>query len=58
MHGREAVAAFGVVILIILGAFGLRTQHARSLTCGDFTISGNYAPEGCSPGTTPTSAER
>jgi hypothetical protein len=58
MHGREALAAFGVVILIMLGAFGLGTQHARILTCGDFTISGNYAPEGCTPGTTPTSAER
>ncbi|MGB7961792.1 MAG: hypothetical protein WCF12_02365 [Propionicimonas sp.] len=58
MRGREALTAIGVVVLIMLAAYFLGTQHARILTCADFTISGNFAPQGCSPGAVPTSAER
>jgi len=32
-------------------AYVMGTQHPRLLTCEDFTISGNFAPEDCSPGT-------
>lgn len=58
MRGREALTAIGVVVLIMLAAYFLGTQHARILTCADFTISGNYPPQGCSPGAAPTSAGR
>ena len=51
LRGRRALAAMVVVSAIMLVAFGLGTQHPRILTCEDFTISGNYAPENCSPGT-------
>lgn len=54
---REALATFGVVILIMLAAYGVGTQHPRLLTCDDFSISGNYAPVGCTVGEAPT-AER
>jgi hypothetical protein len=51
LRGRRALAAGVVVSLIMLVSFGLGTQHPRILTCEDFTISGNFAPENCSPGT-------
>lgn len=51
LRGRTALAAVTVVAMIMLVSFGLGTQHPRILTCEDFTISGNFAPENCSPGT-------
>ena len=51
LQGREKVAAIGVVALIMVTSFLLGTQHPRILTCEDFSISGNFAPENCSPGT-------
>ncbi len=50
MRGTEAAIAGGVVVLVMLAAYGLGTQHARLLTCDDFTVSGNLAPAGCAPG--------
>lgn len=58
LQGRQAVAAIGVVVVIMAASFGLGTQHPHLLTCGDFTVSGNYAPEGCTPGPVPTGAHR
>ncbi|MGB7962795.1 MAG: hypothetical protein WCF12_07540 [Propionicimonas sp.] len=51
LHGKEALAAGGVVLLAMLASFAIGTQHPRILTCEDFTISGNFAPSGCSSGT-------
>jgi hypothetical protein len=51
LQGRERLAAVGVVALVMLTSFLVGTQHPHILTCEDFTISGNYAPENCSPGT-------
>jgi hypothetical protein len=51
LRGRPALAASSVVLLVMAGAFLLGTQHQRILTCEDFSISGNFAPEECSPGT-------
>jgi hypothetical protein len=51
LRGREALVVVGVVLLVMLSAYGLGTQHPRFLTCQDFTISGNFAPENCSTGT-------
>jgi hypothetical protein len=35
----------------MLASFLTGTQHPRILTCEDFSISGNYSPDNCSPGT-------
>jgi hypothetical protein len=51
LQGREKFAAIGVVAFVMLTSFVIGTQHPRMLTCEDFTISGNFAPENCSPGT-------
>jgi len=51
LRGREALAAIGVVVVVMASAYVMGTQHPRLLTCEDFTISGNFAPENCSPGT-------
>lgn len=51
LQGREKFAAIGVVALTMVTSFVIGTQHPRMLTCEDFSISGNYAPENCSPGT-------
>lgn len=48
---NEAVAAVVVVILVMLVSYGLGTQHPHMLNCNDFSISGNYAPDNCTPGT-------
>jgi hypothetical protein len=48
---RLAAAAIGIVALIMATAYLVGTQHPRVLTCEDFSISGNYAPEDCAPGT-------
>jgi hypothetical protein len=51
LQGREKFAAIGVVAFVMLTSFFIGTQHPRMLTCEDFSISGNFAPENCSPGT-------
>lgn len=51
LRGRERMAAIGVVAVVMLASFFAGTQHPRMLTCEDFTISGNLAPENCSQGT-------
>ena len=51
LQGREKFAAIGVVAFVMLTSFVIGTQHPRMLTCEDFSISGNFAPENCSPGT-------
>jgi hypothetical protein len=51
LQGREKYAAIGVVAFIMVISFLVGTQHPRMLTCEDFSISGNFAPENCSPGT-------
>jgi hypothetical protein len=51
LGGRQATTAGAVVMLIMVVSFALGTQQERILTCEDFTISGNFAPPGCSPGT-------
>jgi len=51
LRGREKLAAVGVVALVMVTSFLIGTQHPRMLTCEDFSISGNFAPENCSPGT-------
>lgn len=51
LQGRSALIAGGVVLAVLVAAFVLGGQHPRILTCDDFTISGNFAPPGCSPGT-------
>jgi hypothetical protein len=40
-----------VVVLVMLASYGIGTQHPHMLSCDDFTISGNYAPSNCTPGT-------
>jgi hypothetical protein len=51
LQGRERLAVAGVVAAVMLTSFVVGTQHPRILTCEDFTISGNHAPENCSTGT-------
>lgn len=40
----------GAVVLIAVASFLLGANQSRFLTCGDFTISGNSEPPGCTPG--------
>ncbi len=51
LQGKEKFAPISMVSFVMLTSFLIGTQHPRILTCEDFTISGNFAPEGCSPGT-------
>jgi hypothetical protein len=51
LQGRERLAVAGVVAAVMVTSFLVGTQHPRVLTCEDFTISGNYAPDDCSSGT-------
>ena len=39
----------GAVLLIAVASFLLGVNQSKFLTCGDFTISGNSEPPGCSP---------
>ncbi|WP_378143781.1 hypothetical protein ACFJGV_10145 [Cnuibacter sp. UC19_7] len=47
--GRRLIV-LGAVILIAVASFYLGANQSRFLTCGDFTISGNSEPPGCTPG--------
>ena len=51
LRGSERWAAISVAALVMLASFVVGTQHPRLLTCDDFTVSGTFAPPGCSPGT-------
>ena len=51
LRGKQALKAGGVVLVVMLASYGVGTQHPRLLTCQDFSISGNFAPDNCSPGT-------
>ena len=50
LRGRPALIAVCVVTLMMACSYVLGTLHPRLLTCEDFTISGNFAPVGCTPG--------
>jgi hypothetical protein len=47
----ERLGVAAVVAVVMATSFLIGTQHPHMLTCEDFTISGNYAPDNCSPGT-------
>ena len=47
VHRNAVVAA---VVAVVVVAYGLGTIQERIFTCGDFTISGNSEPPGCTPG--------
>jgi len=51
LRGRERVGVAGVAAIVMAASFLVGTQHPHMLTCEDFTISGNFAPSNCSPGT-------
>ena len=51
LRGGERWTAIAVVALVMLASFVVGTRHPRLLTCDDFSVSGNFAPPGCSPGT-------
>jgi len=51
LHRVDAIAVVAVVVLVMVAAYGIGTQHPHMLSCDDFTISGNFAPENCTPGT-------
>lgn len=46
----QARVVLAVVGLVMAAAFALGVANPRILTCQDFTISGNFAPPGCTPG--------
>ena len=48
---RDTAVAIGAIALVVVLSFTLGTQQHRLLTCGDFKISGNDQPAGCTPGT-------
>jgi hypothetical protein len=47
---RHRATAGAAVLLVVVLAYLLGTQHPRFLTCDDFVISGNSQPEGCVTG--------
>jgi hypothetical protein len=47
--GRRLIV-LGAVALIAVASFLLGANQSHFLTCGDFTISGNSEPPGCTPG--------
>lgn len=55
MQRRQALTAVTVVVMVMLAAYGIGTQHPHMLSCDDFTISGNYAPDNCTSGEGSTS---
>lgn len=40
----------GVVVLVMAASIAIGAANPRILTCEDFTVSGNFAPPGCTPG--------
>ena len=47
---RDRGAVIAAVAVVVAGAYGIGTIQERIFTCGDFTISGNSQPPGCTPG--------
>jgi hypothetical protein len=47
---KQAVVAMVSVAIVMAAAYVLGTQHPHMLSCDDFSISGNFAPENCNPG--------
>jgi hypothetical protein len=47
LPSRRRLVAAAVVAAVAIGAFVLGQINNRFLTCNDFTVSGNYAPPGC-----------
>ena len=47
---RDRLVVIAAVAVIVIGAYGIGTIQDRIFTCGDFTISGNSQPPGCTPG--------
>lgn len=50
MTWRRRLFALLIVVAIGIGSFVLGLNESRFMTCGDFTISGNSEPPGCTPG--------
>jgi hypothetical protein len=48
---RQAAAAILAVVVVMIAAFALGTQHPHVLSCQEFSVSGNFAPEDCTAGT-------
>jgi hypothetical protein len=51
---RSAAIAITAVAIVMGTAYFLGTQHQHMLSCDDFSISGNFAPENCNPGVSTT----
>jgi hypothetical protein len=47
---RDRGAVIAAVAVVVLVAYGIGTIQERIFTCGDFTISGNSQPPGCTEG--------
>lgn len=47
---RDRITVIAAVLVVVLGAFGVGKYQQEFFTCGDFTISGNSQPPGCTPG--------
>jgi len=47
---RDRWAVIAAVAVVVAAAYGLGTVQEHIFTCGDFTISGNWQPPGCTPG--------
>jgi hypothetical protein len=50
LRRREALIVAATVISVMAVSFIVGTQHPHMLSCDDFSISGNFAPEDCTPG--------
>jgi hypothetical protein len=51
---RQAAIAIIAVAIVMAAAYVGGTQHPHMLSCDDFSISGNFAPENCNPGVATT----
>ncbi|HRY09247.1 MAG: hypothetical protein H6526_03250 [Actinobacteria bacterium] len=47
---RDRWAVITAVGVVVVAAYGIGTAQEHIFTCGDFTISGNSQPPGCTPG--------
>jgi hypothetical protein len=54
LRRKEALIVAATVISVMAVAFIVGTQHPHVLSCDDFSISGNFAPEDCTPGSAST----
>ncbi|WP_371741828.1 hypothetical protein [Herbiconiux sp. VKM Ac-2851] len=46
---RRRAVVIGVVAFVAVASFLLGANQARFMTCGEFTLSGNSEPPGCTP---------